>query len=322
MSERSPRLLDRVRHALRLKHYALRTEEAYVGWIRRFILFHQKRHPQTLGTPEVEAFLTDLAVNQHVAASTQNQALSALLFLYSTVLDQPLTGPLTSVRAKQPQRLPTVLTREEVRRVLDALAGVHQVMAQLLYGSGLRLMECVRLRVKDLDFAQRQLIVREGKGAKDRLTMLPDRMLAPLQTQLQYVKLLHEQDLRAGYGNVYLPYALDRKYPNAEQLWIWQYVFPAEGLSTDPRTQVVRRHHRDESGLQKAVKRAAQLAEVPKHVTCHVFRHSFATHLLEDGYDIRTVQELLCHSDVKTTMIYTHVLARGGRGVRSPLDDR
>jgi len=321
MSDKPPRLLDQVRQALRLKHYALRTEEAYVGWVRRFILFHHKRHPQTLGTPEVEAFLSDLAVNQHVAASTQNQALSALLFLYAVVLKQPLAGPLNSVRAKQPQRLPTVLTREEVRRVLDALTGVHQVMAQLLYGSGLRLMECVRLRVKDLDFAQRQLVVREGKGAKDRLTMLPDRVLAPLQMQLQYVKLLHEQDLRAGYGNVYLPNALDRKYPNAERLWIWQYVFPADGLSTDPRTQVVGRHHRDESGLQKAVKRAAQLADVPKHVTCHVFRHSFATHLLEDGYDIRTVQELLGHSDVKTTMIYTHVLARGGRGVRSPLDD-
>lgn len=321
MSDKPPRLLDQVRQALRLKHYALRTEESYVGWVRRFILFHHKRHPQTLGTPEVEAFLSDLAVNQHVAASTQNQALSALLFLYTVVLKQPLAGPLNTVRAKQPQRLPTVLTREEVRRVLDALTGVHQVMAQLLYGSGLRLMECVRLRVKDLDFAQRQLVVREGKGAKDRLTMLPDRVLAPLQMQLQYVKLLHEQDLRAGYGNVYLPHALDRKYPNAERLWIWQYVFPAEGLSTDPRTQVVGRHHRDESGLQKAVKRAAQLADVPKHVTCHVFRHSFATHLLEDGYDIRTVQELLGHSDVKTTMIYTHVLARGGRGVRSPLDD-
>ena len=321
MSDKPPRLLDQVRQALRLKHYALRTEESYVGWVRRFILFHHKRHPQTLGTPEVEAFLSDLAVNQHVAASTQNQALSALLFLYTVVLKQPLAGPLNTVRAKQPQRLPTVLTREEVRRVLDALTGVHQVMAQLLYGSGLRLMECVRLRVKDLDFAQRQLVVREGKGAKDRLTMLPDRVLAPLQMQLQYVKLLHEQDLRAGYGNVYLPHALDRKYPNAERLWIWQYVFPAEGLSTDPRTQLVGRHHRDESGLQKAVKRAAQLADVPKHVTCHVFRHSFATHLLEDGYDIRTVQELLGHSDVKTTMIYTHVLARGGRGVRSPLDD-
>lgn len=321
MSDAPPRLLDRVRQALRRKHYALRTEEAYVAWIRRYILFHNKRHPQDLGMPEVNAFLTDLAVNQHVAASTQNQALSALSFLYEEVLQQPLSGPLTAVRARQPQRLPVVLTRAEARRVLDALTGVHQLMAQLLYGSGLRLMECARLRVKDLDFAQRQVVVRDGKGAKDRVTMLPDRLVAPLQTHLQHVRLIHDRDLRDGYGAVYLPDALERKYPNDQRLWIWQYVFPAQGLSTDPRTQAVRRHHVDESGLQKAVRRAAQLADVPKRVTCHVFRHSFATHLLEDGYDIRTVQELLGHADVQTTMIYTHVLNRGGRGVRSPLDD-
>jgi integron integrase len=247
--------------------------------------------------------------------------LSAFLFLYTEVLLQPLDGPLDPVRAKQPQRLPTVLTRDEVGRVLAALTGTHLLMAQLLYGSGLRLMECVRLRVKDLDFPQRQVVVRDGKGAKDRLTMLPDRLTVPLQSHLRHVKLIHEHDLRQGYGTVYLPDALDRKYPNAERAWVWQYVFPATGLSTDPRSQTVQRHHLDESGLQKAVKRAAVLANVAKHVTCHVFRHSFATHLLEDGYDIRTVQELLGHSDVKTTMIYTHVLNRGGRGVRSPLDN-
>jgi integron integrase len=320
MPDEPPRLLDQVRHVLRAKHYALRTEEAYVGWIRRYVLFHQKRHPRELGMPEVNAFLTDLAVTQTVAASTQNQALSALLFLYAEVLHQPLDGPMAMVRAKQPQRLPTVLTRDEVRLVLGALTGTHQLMGQLLYGSGMRLMECLRLRVKDLDFTQRHVVVREGKGAKDRLTTLPERLVVPLQAHLQYVKMLHEQDLRKGFGAVYLPYALARKYPNAERAWIWQYVFPATDVSTDPRSGTVQRHHRDESGLQKAVKRAATLADVQKHVTCHVFRHSFATHLLEDGYDIRTVQELLGHSDVKTTMIYTHVLNRGARAVRSPLD--
>jgi integron integrase len=321
VSDEPPRLLERVRQALRRKHYSLRTEEAYVGWARRFILFHRKRHPQEMGAPEIEAFLTDLAVHQQVAASTQNQALSALLFLYNEVLQQPLDAQLNPTRARQPLHLPTVLTRDEVRLVLGALAGVHQLMGQLLYGSGLRLMECVRLRVKDVDFGQRQLLVRDGKGAKDRVTMLPDRLTAPLRAQLAHVKLLHEQDLRAGGGAVYLPDALARKYPNAQHEWIWQYLFPSEQLSTDPRSGVARRHHIDESGLQRAVRRAAKLAGIPKRVTCHTFRHSFATHLLEEGYDIRTVQELLGHADVKTTMIYTHVLNRGGRGVRSPLDD-
>jgi integron integrase len=316
-----PRLLDRVRQVLRRKHYAIRTEDAYVGWIKRYVLFHQKRHPQELGMAEVEAFLTDLAVTQHVAASTQNQALSALLFLYNEVLQQPLQGPVQAIRAKQPSRLPTVLTRDEVAQVLDALHGVHQLMARLLYGSGLRLMECVRLRVKDLDFAQRQILVRDGKGAKDRVTMLPERLMVPLHDHLRRVRLIHDQDLRAGYGQVWLPDAFDRKSPEAGREWIWQYVFPAEQRSVDPRSGQVRRHHVDESGLQKAVKRAAHLAHIPKRVTCHTFRHSFATHLLERGYDIRTVQELLGHADVKTTMIYTHVLNRGGHGVRSPLDD-
>lgn len=321
MSAEPPRLLDQVRAALRRKHYSLRTEEAYVGWIKRYILFHNKRHPQELGVPEVEAFLTDLATQQHVAASTQNQALSALLFLYAEVLQQPLGEPIKAARAQQPRRLPTVLTRAEAQGVLDALDGLHQLMAKLLYGSGLRLMECVRLRVKDVDFARRQICVRQGKGAKDRVTMLPNSMIMPLQEHLRRVKLSYEQDRQAGSAGVYLPDALERKYPDANQEWIWQYVFPSTALSVDPRSGVRRRHHVDPSGLQKAVRRAAQLAQIPRRVTCHTFRHSFATHLLEAGYDIRTVQELLGHSDVRTTMIYTHVLNRGGHGVRSPLDD-
>jgi integron integrase len=320
MDSTPPRLLDQLRAVLRRKHYSLRTEEAYVGWVRRYVLFHYKRHPRDMGLPEVEAFLTDLAVVQQVAASTQNQALSALLFLYAEVLKQPLAGQVASVRAKQPERLPTVMARDEVARVLDALTGVHQLMAKLLYGSGLRLMECMRLRVKDLDFAQRQVIVRDGKGGKDRVTPLSGRLVAPLQEHLQRVALLHQRDLREGYGEVFLPDAFARKAAGANRDWIWQYVFPAEQRSTDPRSGAVRRHHLDESGLQKAVKRAVELAQIPKRVTCHTFRHSFATHLLEDGYDIRTVQELLGHADVRTTMIYTHVLNRGGLGVRSPLD--
>jgi integron integrase len=319
MTSEHPRLLDQAREALRRKHYSIRTEESYIGWMRRYILFHQKRHPAEMGAAEVEAFLTDLAVEQRVAASTQNQALSALLFLYTEVLLRPL-DEVHAVRAKQPQRLPTVMTRAEARSVLDAMVGVHQLMAKLLYGSGIRLMECVRLRVKDVDFALRQVVVRSGKGDKDRVTPLPDSLVAPLQEHLRRVKLTHAQDLRDGYGEVYLPYALERKYPSANREWIWQYVFPSESLSVDPRSGKQRRHHVDESGLQKAVRRAAQLAQISKRVTCHTFRHSFATHLLEDGYDIRTVQELLGHSDVRTTMIYTHVLNRGGRGVRSPLD--
>ena len=320
MDSTPPRLLDQVRAVLRRKHYSLRTEEAYVGWVKRFVLFHHKRHPREMALPEVEAFLTDLAVVQQVAASTQNQALSALLFLYSEVLAQPLAGRVAAARAKQPERLPTVMTRDEVVRVLDALTGVQQLMAKLLYGSGLRLMECVRLRVKDVDFAQRQVMVRDGKGGKDRVTPLSERLLAPLQEHLHRVALLHTRDLRDGYGTVFLPDAFARKSASASRDWIWQYVFPAEQRSSDPRSGAVRRHHLDESGLQKAVKRAAELAQIPKRVTCHTFRHSFATHLLEDGYDIRTVQELLGHRDVSTTMIYTHVLNRGGRGVRSPLD--
>lgn len=259
-------------------------------------------------------------MDQKVAASTQNQALNAILFLYREVLKQDLEGRIDATRAKRPKRLPTVLTREEVRRVLNAMSGTPQLIAKLLYGSGLRLMEAIRPRVKDLDFAQHQVVVRDGKGMKDRVTVLPDSLIAPLQEHLQRAKLIHERDLAKGYGSGYLPYALERKYPNADHEWIWRYVFPAIALSKDPRTGVVRRHHVSESSVQKAVKKAVRLAGINKRVTCHTFRHSFATHLLENGYDIRTVQELLGHKDVRTTMIYTHVLNRGALAVRSPLD--
>jgi len=320
MTQRPKTLLDQVRDAIRLKHYSIRTEKAYVSWIKRYILFHTKRHPNEMGSAEIEAFLTYLAVDQHVAASTQNQALSALLFLYREVLRKELDLSINSVRAKKPKRLPTVLTKEEVRKVIGHLSGTHRLMVSLLYGSGLRLMECVRLRVKDIDFAQRQIIVRDGKGMEDRVTMLPESLIAPLQEHLQRVKRLHEEDLARGYGSVYLPFALERQYPNADREWICQYVFPSGRLSKDPRTGIMRRHHVHESGLQKAVRKAASSAGINKRVTCHTFRHSFATHLLEAGYDIRPVQELLGHKDVKTTMIYTHVLNRGGLAVRSPLD--
>jgi integron integrase len=322
MTETKPpkKLLDQVRDALRLKHYSIHTEESYLAWIKRYILFHHKRHPQDMGGPEIEAFLTYLAVQENIAASTQNQALSAILFLYREVLRQELDFPIEAIRAKKPKRLPVVLTKEETVRVIRHLSGIHQLMVKLLYGSGLRLMECVRLRVKDVDFAQRQIIVRDGKGDKDRVTMLPESLIQPLQVHLQQVKTLHEDDLANGYGAVYLPFALERKYPNASREWGWQYVFSARSLSVDPRSGVTRRHHLDESSLQKAVKRAVQAAGIVKPASCHTFRHCFATHLLESGYDIRTVQELLGHKDVSTTMIYTHVLNRGGLAVRSPLD--
>jgi len=318
--EQPKKLLDQVRDVLRLKHYSIRTEDSYVDWIRRFILFHKKRHPKDMGRAEVEAFLTHLAVEGNVAASTQNQALSALLFLYHEVLKVEFDAPLDSVRAKKPARLPVVLTRAEAHQVIDGMSGTYQLMAKLLYGSGLRLMECLRLRVKDIDFERREITVRDAKGGHERVTMLPASLVTPLQEHLKRVKLLHEQDLATGYGQVYLPYALDRKYPNAATEWGWQYVFPSERLSTDPRTGITRRHHMDESNLQRAVKDAVRLARLAKPASCHTFRHSFATHLLESGYDIRTVQELLGHKDVRTTMIYTHVLNRGGLAVRSPLD--
>ena len=314
------RLLDQVRDAIRLKHYSIRTEQAYVNWIKRYIFFHNLEHPRDMGIPEIEAFLTHLAVDKNVAASTQNQAFAALLFLYREVLKIDLEGPIDSIRAKKPQRLPTVMTREEVMAVITAMSGTFQLIAKLLYGSGLRLIECLRLRVKDIDFAQHQIIVRDGKGMKDRVTMLPDTLVEPLREHLQRVKMLHQQDLAEGYGAVYLPAALERKYPHANREWIWQYVFPAAKRSKDPRSDVIRRHHLGTSAIQNAVRKAAKLAGINKHVTPHTFRHSFATHLLEAGYDIRTVQELLGHKNVKTTMIYTHVLNKGPLAVRSPLD--
>ncbi len=315
-----PKLLDMVRERLRLKHYSIRTEESYVDWITRYILFHNKRHPQDMGRPEIEAFLTHLAVDGNVAASTQSQALSALLFLYRNVLEIEVDNSIEIVRARKPSRLPTVMTKEEAMRVIGFMSGAHQLMAKLLYGSGLRLMECVRLRVKDVEFAQYQIIVRDGKGFKDRVTMLPASLVPFLQEHLQHVRLTHQLDLANGLGCVYLPAALARKYPNAAREWGWQYVFPSDRLSVDPRSGLARRHHIDESTLQKAVHQAARKAGLNKPVSCHTFRHSFATHLLESGYDIRTVQELLGHKDVKTTMIYTHVMNRGPLAVRSPLD--
>lgn len=315
-----PKLLDQVQAVLRAKHYSIRTERVYLDWIKRYILFHGKAHPAQMGAAEVEAFLSHLAVAGNVSASTQNQAKSALLFLYREVLALELPWLENVTRAKTPQRLPVVLTVSEVRSVLSRLDGTLWLMASLLYGGGLRLMECVRLRVKDVDFEMRQVTVREGKGFKDRVTMLPESLIAPLQAHLARVKTLHDEDLAQGYGAVYLPYALEKKYPNAAKEWGWQHVFPARGLSVDPRSGVTRRHHVDEKSLQRAVRRAAQQAGIAKPVTPHTLRHSFATHLLQSGYDIRTVQELLGHKDVQTTMIYTHVLNRGGRGVQSPLD--
>jgi integron integrase len=297
-----------------------RTEESYIDWIKRYVRFHGMRHPATMGTTEVEAFLTHLAVEGKVAASTQNQALSALLFLYRDVLGKDLQLSGRTVRAQRPKRLPTVLTKDEALEVIARMSGRTQLMAKLLYGSGLRLAECVRLRVKDLDFAQRQILVRDGKGMQDRVTMLPESLVEPLQIHLKWVKLQHEQDLAAGYGSTYLPYALARKYPNADRQWLWQYVFPSTRLSPDKESGVLRRFHTSESTLQKAVAEAARRVKINKRVSPHTFRHSFATHLLESGYDIRTVQELLGHKDVQTTMIYTHVLNRGGKGVKSPLD--
>jgi integron integrase len=314
------KLLDQVRDALRVKHYAYRTEESYVQWIRRYILFHNKRHPKEMAESEVQAFLTHLAVEGNVAASTQNQALSALLFLYRHVLKQPLSDSIDAVRARQSKHLPTVLTPEEVQQVLRHLEGTHQLLAKLLYGAGLRVKEGLRLRVKDVDFAQRQLIIRDAKGNRDRLTMLPESLSTQLQAHLVQVKQTFQDDLSLGFGAVYLPFALERKYPNANREWIWQYVFPAKQRSVDPRSGEVRRHHLDDGILQRSLKQAVRNAQIQKKVSCHTLRHSFATHLLQNGYDIRTVQELLGHKDVKTTMIYTHVLNKGGRGVRSPLD--
>ena len=316
----APKLLDQVRGKIRLKHYSIRTEQAYVDWIKRFILHFGKRHPRELGAADVEAFLTHLAVAGNVAASTQNQAKSALLFLYREVLETELPWLDNVERARAPKRLPVVLTRDEVHAVLSRLSGTHWLIASLLYGAGLRLMEALRLRVKDVEFSRKEILVRDGKGFKDRVTMLPAALAAPLTDHLKRVKALHEQDLAAGRGAVYLPYALERKYPGAARDWGWQYVFPSANLSEDPRTGIERRHHLQDQAVQRAMRQAVRDAGVDKPATPHTLRHSFATHLLEGGYDIRTVQELLGHADVSTTMIYTHVLNKGGRGVTSPLD--
>ena len=317
---KSRKLLDQIRDAIRLKHYSYSTEKTYVHWARRYILFHNKRHPAEMGAVEIETFLTHLAKEDNVSASTQNQALNALLFLYRSVLKIDLAIPIHALRAKRSEHLPTVLSKEETAQVLSGVQGLHQLMAKLLYGSGLRLMECLRLRVKDIDFEQFQIIIREGKGEKDRATMLPASLVQPLKHQIDFVRKIHERDLAQGYGSVELPFALARKYPNADKEFAWQYIFPSDRLSADPRIVINSRHHVDPSGLQRAVRAAAKLANLDKPVSPHTFRHCFATHLLEAGYDIRTVQELLGHKDVKTTMIYTHVLNRGPKSVRSPLD--
>jgi integron integrase len=315
-----PRLLDQVRNKIRLKHYSIRTEQAYVDWVKRFIFFHKKRHPGEMGGPEVEAFLTHLAVAGKVAAATQSQAKSALLFLYREVLGVELPWLDNVESAKQGKRLPVVLTVPEVKSLFDRMEGTNGLIARLMYGTGMRVMEAVRVRVKDIDFARHEVLVREGKGNKDRVTMLPVTLVEPLQRQLARVKLLHQDDLQAGFGDVYLPFALDRKYPSAGREWKWQYIFPAAQRSIDPRSKVARRHHVSDQAVQRAVRQALRQAGIEKPATPHTLRHSFATHLLLAGYDIRTVQELLGHEDVQTTMIYTHVLNRGGRGVVSPLD--
>ncbi|MBX3059932.1 MAG: integron integrase [Anaerolineae bacterium] len=316
-----PKLLDQVRQALRLKHYSYETEKSYVHWAKRFILYHDKRHPAEMGKEEVEAFLAYLAVEQHVAASTQNQALSALLFLYNEVLQKPLTW-VDVTWAKKPERLPIVLTREEVQAVLAHLSGEVLLIVQIFYGAGLRLNECLGLRVQDIDFGQHLIVVRDGKGQKDRTTTLLDRIVPDLHRHLAAVQQQHHTDLQKGYGRAPLPDALDRKYVNAEQEWVWQFVFPSKKFSRNPRADhdTLYRFHLHESTVQRAVKMAATKAGIAKRINPHVFRHSFATHLLEAGYDIRTVQELLGHKDVKTTMIYTHVPHKGPLGVRSPLD--
>ena len=316
----TPRLLDQVRGKIRLKHYSIRTEQAYLDWIKRFICHFGKRHPNEMGAHEVEVFLTWLAVEGRVAASTQNQAKSALLFLYREVLGADLPWLENVAQAKTPKRLPVVLTQAEVQALLSGLSGTHWLVASLLYGAGMRLMEALRLRVKDVELSRKEILIRDGKGAKDRVTMLPTALVNPLKAHLLKAKALHDQDVAEGFGEVYLPHALDKKYPTAGREWGWQYVFPSGNRAVDPRSGVMRRHHVQDQAVQRAVKQAVRDAGLVKLATPHTLRHSFATHLLQSGYDIRTVQELLGHSDVSTTMIYTHVLNRGGRGVESPLD--
>ena len=326
VSPKPQKLLDQLRDAIRIKQYSYSTEKTYVHWVKRYILFHKAkqgfaRHPAEMGSPEIEAFLSHLAQEANVSASTQNQAFDALLFLYRNVLQIELAQPIHALRARRAQHLPTVLSKSEVSQVLSEMQGLHQLMARLLYGCGLRLMECLRLRVKDIDFEQSKIVVREGNEEKNRLTMLPASLVDPLKAQIAFVQKQHTRDLEQGFGSVELPSALARKYPNADKELAWQYLFPSDRLSIDPRSGITRRHHLDPSGLQRAVKVAVQQTKINKPVSPHTFRHCFATHLLEAGYDIRIVQELLGHKDVKTTMIYTHVLNRGPKSVRSPLDD-
>ena len=314
-----PKLLEQVRMFMRARRYSLRTEQAYLDWIRRFILFHRKRHPRELGEREITDFLTNLTAQHHVAASTQNQALSALLFLYQQFFERKLGSLDAALRAPRLPRVPVVLTRAEMRALLAHVSPPYRLIADLIYGSGLRLLEALRLRVKDIDFGYGRVIVRDGKGMKERVTMLPGRLRGPLREHLDHVRAMHERDRALGFGSVYLPDALERKYPNAARSWMWQYVFPASKRSVDPLTGQVRRHHVLEKSLQNAIKNAVHAAGLEKPASCHTLRHSFATHLLENGYDIRTVQELLGHKDVSTTMIYTHVLNKPGIGVKSPL---
>ena len=317
---RSPKLLESLREALHVRHYSNRTEDTYCSWVKRFVHFHKLRHPKEMGELEINLFLTHLAVSEKVSASTQNQALSALLFLYRHVIGKEVGDLGHVIRARKPIHLPVVLTRDEVKALLAQLAGDKWLMASLMYGAGLRLMECLRLRVQDIDFASNEIMIRDGKGAKDRITMLPETLKQPLSDHLKNVKKVHDKDLADGWGRVLLPGALDRKYPNAPAEWRWQWVFPQENRWTNTKTGEEGRHHIDESLIQKAVKSAAFHAQLIKRATCHTFRHSFATHLLEAGYDIRTIQELMGHKDVSTTMIYTHVLNKGGHGVKSPVD--
>lgn len=314
------KLMDRVQQRIRLKGYSIRTEKTYMTWIKRFILFHNKRHPEQMGEKEIESYLTHLAMDLNISPSTQNQALNAIVFLYKQVLNMEMPGKIDAVRAKKPIHVPVVMSRDETMKVLNGISGVHHIMVSILYGTGLRAIECVRLRVKDIDFEINQIIVRDGKGAKDRVTIFPDQIKQALKDHLNFVKNQHVSDLERGYGTVYLPNALSRKYRNAETEWGWQYVFPSKTISTDPRSGIKRRHHMHVSSLQKAVKAAVRKAGINKQVSCHTLRHSFATHLLQDGYDIRTMQELLGHKNIQTTMIYTHVLNKGGHAVISPLD--
>jgi integron integrase len=315
------RLLDRVRDAIRLRHYSLRTEQAYIGWIKRYIYFHDKKHPDSMGEPEITRFLSHLATQRNVSASTQNQALSALLFLYKEVLEHELAWMDDIVRARRPKRLPVILTKQQVTILFSMMKETNLLIAELMYGTGMRLMECLRLRIKDIDFDYKQILVREGKGNKDRVTVLPESLTSRLKQQINYAQNLHKSDLADGFGRVYLPFALSRKYPNANRELGWQYVFPSYNRSRDPYDNEIRRHHLDEKNVQRAIRNTAKKAQFNKPVSSHTLRHCFATHLLESGYDIRTIQSLLGHKDVKTTMIYTHVMNKGAMGVRSPADN-